>query len=349
MWRATLPQVWQVRSSAADPLPTLTFDEFESEIMHGRFRPVYLLYGPEVYLLRRALSLLKEKVPDSKTQSFNLSEYSARDSGVEEIVKSANTFPMMSPRRLVLVTDIKLLPETGQQALAAYVDSPQEKTVLVLAGEEIDRRTGFYRRLLESVCVVEFEKLKGVALERWAATYISSKGNRIASSSLAKLVDLAGSDLFTLAGEIDKLCLYAGSQKEIKDQDISALVQASRQRGIFDLTGAMGRKDRKQALMLLGNLLEAGEPPLRVITMMARHFRHIIIAKELISEGRNLQDIGNALQSRGYVLQELMKHAKSIDLDAARELYRRLALIDRSLKSTNPDERMLLEHLVCSL
>jgi DNA polymerase-3 subunit delta len=192
--------------------------------------------------------------------------------------------------------------------------------------------------------------MKNADLERWASSYLSRGGFRIASQSLAHLVDLAGSDLAALVGELEKLCLYAGEQKEIKEADILTLVQTSRQYGIFELTTAMGKRDRKLALKLLGNLLEAGEPALLIVTMMARHFRHLIIAKELLSQGRSQQDISTALQWRNtYFMPELMRHAKAIDLETARTLYRHVARVDRRFKSSSPDERLLLEHLICSL
>ncbi|MGD0310003.1 MAG: DNA polymerase III subunit delta [Acidobacteriota bacterium] len=331
-------------------MQTLSFHELESEIRSGRFQPVYLFFGPEVYLLRDALSLLKQKVPAPGTESFNCSEYSAPDLDVAEIVESANTFPMMSPRRLVLVADLDQLSPAGQDALVSYAESPQQKTVLVLNAGSIDKLAGFTKRMAEHAWVVQFGKMKDADLEQWASSYLSRRGFRIASQSLARLVDLAGSDLAALVGELEKLCLYAGEQKEIKEADILTLVQASRQHGIFELTTAMGKRDRKLALKLLGNLLEAGEPALYVVTMMARHFRHLIIAKELISQGRSQQDISTALQWKNtYFLPELMRHAKAIDLETARTLYRHVARVDRKFKSSSPDERLLLEHLICSL
>jgi DNA polymerase-3 subunit delta len=331
-------------------LHTLSFHELESEIRGGRFQPVYLFYGPEEYLLRHTLSLMKQKVPAPGTESFNCSEYNAPDPDAAEIVKSASTYPMMSPRRLVLVADLDHLSADGQDALVSYAQDPQQKTVLVLNAGTIDKLAGFDKRIAEHAWVVQFGKLKGAELERWASTYLSRRGFRISSQSLALLVDLAGADLATLVCEIDKLCIYAGKQKEIKESDILTLVQASRQHGIFELTAAVGKRDHKRALKLLGNLLEAGESALYIVTMMAWHFRHLIIAKELISQGRDQQEVSKVLQMKNdYFLPELMRQAKAIDVETARTLYRHVARIDRRFKSSSPDERALLEHLICSL
>jgi DNA polymerase-3 subunit delta len=330
-------------------LPTLTFDELEFDLERGRLHPVYLLLGPEEYLLRLAISALKAKAMPPEAQAFNLVQCSAREVPAAKIVHEANSFPLMFGCRLVLATDINELPAEGQEILGAYLTSPQKKTILVLTAGEFDRRTTFYRRLAENAYVVELQKLKGPALERWAGNMISRRGYRIAPAALKKLVDLAGSDLLSLENEIEKIILFTGKEKQILDATVDALVPATRQHGIFDLTAAMGRRDRKSALRLLGNLLETGEPALVIVSMMARHFRQILVAKEMLAEGRQPRDIGRAAQVPDFVLSEFLRQAQSLDPELMRNMYLRLARIDRSIKSSSPDERMLLEQLVCSL
>ena len=83
--------------------------------------------------------------------------------------------------------------------------------------------------------------------------------------------------------------------------------------------------------------------------MIARHFRQMIIAHELLAMGRTAQEIGRACQLPGFVLDEFMRQVKTTTPRAIRIMYQRLARIDRSIKSTSPDERMLLERWICSL
>jgi DNA polymerase-3 subunit delta len=310
---------------------------------------VYLFIGHEEYLLRQAVALLKEKAVPSDLQSFNVIQCSARETTGARIVAEANTFPMMSPRRLVMVTEIHELAAADLEPIAAYMASPQSRTVLALVAQELDRRTVFYKRMSEYACIVEFTKLKGPALERWAENQIAGRGYRISSGSLRKFVDLAGSDLLTLAGEIEKLILFAGSEKQIPDSAVDLLTPASRQHTIFELTGAIGRRDHKSALRLLGNLLESGEPPLMILTMLARHFRQVIIAQELLAAGRSSREIGRLAQIPDFILGEFLKQVQAIEKGAAGRMYRQLAQMDRRFKSTSPDERMLLQQLICSL
>ena len=348
-WPGDLRPASPARFSLANPLPILTFEDFESEAGQGRFRPVYLVFGPEAYLMRRAISLFKESAVPPETRAFNVAEFSGQGEDAEEILKEANTYPMMSQRRLVLVTEVAKLPEADLALLAEYARTPLEKTILVLVADELDRRSKFYRSMAESACLIECAKMKGVALERWTEALLARRGLRISAAARKKLVDLAGSDMISLANEIEKLILYAGQEKTIPEAAIDELVQASRLHGIFELTAALGKRDSKAALRVLGNLLEAGEASLGILAMMARHFRQVLIAQDLLKEGRPPAEIGRLIQIPEFALMEFLRQVRAVDPEIARTMYGRLAHADRSFKSTNPDERMVLEHLICSL
>jgi DNA polymerase-3 subunit delta len=162
-------------------------------------------------------------------------------------------------------------------------------------------------------------------------------------------VELVGSDLQTLASELEKVMLYAGPQKRIPDSTIDDLVRTSRQHGIFELIEAVGRRDRKKALLELANLLSMGEHPLVVVALMARQCRQVLIAKEYTLQRRHPREIGSAAQIPPFILERFLRQAREADGAAVQEMVMRLADIDRKLKSSAADGRMLLEHLICAL
>jgi len=326
-----------------------TLEELEDQLRRGAIRPIYLVLGPETFLNRQAIAAIQEKALSSDALTFNYTELSAQSASASEILEAANTFPLLSPRRLVIVTEIESLEAREQEQLLKYLDRPAEKTVLVLVAGELERRSAFYRTLREKACVIEFPKLKGTALERWADDYIRHRGFRTSSASLRKLVDLAGSDAQALVGEIEKLILYAGKVRQIPDAAVDELVLASRQHGVFELIGAVARRDLRAALGLLGNLLDSGEQPIAIVALMARHFRQVLIAKEMLSQGRNSREIMAAAQIPSWIVEDFLRQSRSFDLVTTKSLYDRLADADYRLKSSTVDGRMLLEGLICSL
>lgn len=311
--------------------------------------PLYLLLGAEDYFRSRAMNLLREKGVDPAALAFNYSVFDARDGQAMAALDLARTFPMMSPRRLVVLRDIESLQKQEHEAIAQYADDPQLKSMLVMTAAALDRRTVFYRILKEKAHIVECDVLKGASLAQWALQCARERGLDLPRNLADRLVELVGSDLNLLSNEIEKLALHSGPGGVKSAQAVEALVRSNRQHSIFELTGALGRRERKAALRLLNLLLDAGEPPLLILAMMARHFRQIIVAKEMLGEGRTEAEISRRAQVPGFVLAEFLKQARAIDLEVACSMYTRLSKADRWMKSLGVSERLILEDLACSL
>ncbi len=327
----------------------LTIDTLNQELKRRHFCPAYLLIGPELYLRNQAVKLLKRIVaPDAL--AFNFTEFQAKSSTSSEIAEAANTFPMMARVRLVLVHDVDGLPEPEQEGLVAYLQRPATHAVLVLIASDLDRRTAFCRRLFELCCVVEFPELKDYALKNWAEEFIRRQGRKISLAALNRLMDLAGADLLSLVNELEKLFLYAGDSKEISESMIDQLVSSSRAHKLYELTDSIGRRDRRNALRLIANLLESGEAPLRVSATLASHFRQVLIARELLDSGQtDSRIIAAAVQINPRWVDNLIRTARAIDSRTLRVMCLRTAEIDRQLKSSGIDQKLILESLVYSL
>jgi DNA polymerase III subunit delta len=324
------------------------FEAFEKDL-DGQLRPVYLLTGPEQFQCRQALKLLKAKVLAPGTEDFNFSEFTPGQSSIEEIKESLATYPMLSGYRLVLVQQAEKLKEYEQESLLKELKTLPRRNIAALVAPELDHRKKFYKTFCEKHCVADFQTLKGIALERWAAGFLKKRGYAATSVSIKKIVEIAGADMQTLAMELEKLMLHAGNSRNISDEAIEDLVRAGRQHGIFELINAVGRRDHESALRSLANLLGMGEHPLVIVTMLARQCRQVLITKECLCFGTSHKDIAAAAQIPFFILDQFIQQARAADADAVREMYIRLALADRKLKSTQLNGRAMLERLICGI
>jgi DNA polymerase-3 subunit delta len=323
-----------------------TLEELERDLASA-IRPVYLVLGPEEYLCDQALAILKNRIIKPDAADFDYSVFTAGDAHVAEILEAARIYPMLSPRRLVVVENTGKLKDAEAEKLLEGLSSISPRSTVILTAAELDKRKKFYKAFQKDFCLCEFPRLKGPALERWSETFVRKSGYRISSSALKRVVDVAGADMRTLASEFEKLMLYAGAEKNIPDAVIEDLVRASRQQSIFDLTNAVGRRDRTGSLRSLGNLLGMGEHPLVIVTMLARHCRQTLIAIEGLRERKNPRDIAAAAQIPPFAIDQFLSSARAVNPDTVRNMYTRLAEIDRQLKSSSLDGRALLEGLIC--
>ena len=192
-----------------------SLQELERDLKANDLRQVYLILGPEQYQCRSALDLLKNKAFQAESSAFDYSEFKAGEASMDEIIESANTFPMLAKRRVVILNGADELKEAEQDQLLDSVTNLSRRGLLILVAEELDRRKRFYKTLRERCCVAEFPKLKAFELEQWAEAFVRSRGYTLSLGGVKKIVELAGSDLQSLASELEKLLLYSGSQKNI--------------------------------------------------------------------------------------------------------------------------------------
>jgi DNA polymerase III subunit delta len=326
-----------------------TLQELERDVKANDIRTVYLVLGPEQYQSRLAIDALKNKALNSESIVFDYSEFKAGEASMDEVIESANTFPMLSKRRVVVLNGVENLNETEQGKLLDSCSNLSKRGLLILVADELDRRKRFYKAFREQYCVAEFPKLREFELEQWAQAFVRSRGYSLSPAALKKIVGLAGSDLQSLASEMEKLLLYSGNERNISDAVIDDLVRSSREHGIFELIGALGRRDRAGSLRSLANLLSMGENILVIVSMMARHCRQVLIAKECLQQGISPREIGSAAQIPPFLLDQFLRQARAADSIAIQTMHIGLADIDRRLKSSSADGRVLLEKLICAL
>ncbi len=324
-----------------------TLEDLERDLKTFGLRSVYAILGPEQYLCRQAVCLIKSQALAPDAGAFDFSEFRAGEDSINDILETANTYPMMSKKRVALVSAAERLSDSDQETFLAALPAVSTRGLIILLADEFDRRKKFYKTIRETACVAEFSSLKGAALERWADAYVRREGCQISPSALKNVLDLAGSDLQSLSTELAKLILFSGKEKNIPDSAIEELVRSSRQHKIFELLDAIGVRDRKGALRMLDSLLASGEAPIGIVAMMARHCRQVLIARDFLSQRMDAREIASKLQVLPFLADKFMRQVRSADPSAIREMYIRLAETDRRLKSSSGDGRTLLEQAIC--
>ena len=319
------------------------------ELDQGRLSPIYFLFGEETYLVSQALTILREKVVPAESRPFNYTSYSGATDRMSEALSVARTFPVISPHRMVVIEWIEEAPQDGRTALIEYLESPVDSTVLVLTARDMDRRTQLYKRLHREAHVLDFPKLKGRTLVSWVRTTVGEMGHSMSASTAEHLVDLCGPDLQVLRNELEKISLLHHAAELLPDEALDEVVTESRQHGIFEFIGALGSRNHKESFKLLGNLLQSGEKPLAVLGMMARHFRQVLIVKELEAAHRSRKEIMSAAQIPPFLMDSFVQQSRSIPADAAHRIYLKLADVDRRIKSSATDPKLLLESLIYGL
>lgn len=342
-----------------------------NSIQRGVLPPVYLFYGEEDFLFAEAVSALKQHLLDPGTAAFNLDELDGEKASPTSVAEAAVTLPVFAEKRLVLVRnpvffqsgkkekekekdkgkDKEEEESTGfaEQALLKYLADPLLSTCLVfLLKGSADKRRKLYKAVEKAGTVIELGPLKGEELTNWIREQVRKLGKTIEPRALEYIVLHADPALSNLRNELEKIALYLGDEKAITLSAAEKLVVKSSEANIFALVDNLGFRKAEGALLELKNLLENGEPPVRILFMIARHLRLLLAAKELQQRGYTEKQITAELAQHPFVTGKLLREGRSFSF-AALERSLSLALeCDLALKS-GMAPRLALEDLILKL
>lgn len=259
-------------------------------------KPVYLIYGPEDLLLEQAVERLKKRLATIADLDFNLDVFDGEQASPQEVLSAANTLPFMSDRRLVIVRRADRMGADALGTIADYAKDPNPQTTLVLVADKIARNMRIFKAVDALGGVAEY---KAPAKRDYARTVVSmfaDRGRRVGLDAAEVLVRAAGYDLRRLSVEIDKVLSYTGDETTLSREQIEEVMSTSAPTSIFDLLDAIGAKDCRLALRLLGRLVDEGESVHGMHAMSVRHVRNLLSTRALIERDEDLS--GTALVSR---------------------------------------------------
>ncbi len=307
---------------------------------------IYLLLGEETFLMQEAVQVLKDKSLEPGTREFNCDVFDAGDASAGTVRDAAEMLPMMSPRRLVVFRGVDDLKDKDWEALYPLLERPVESTTLVFTAETLDKRKKAFKKLSEASVLVELKRPYDNQLLDWIDYLAFRQGLKVAREAAALLKQFVGTNLTELNNELGKLKDYLGERTTIEPKDVLQVVSQTRVDRIFDLTDAIGRRDRATALHTLANLLEHGQSEVGVLAMITRHFRILSNLKDGQREGL----AGTRLLAKAgipnFLLNQYMEQIRHWDDSKIERTFNVLQDTDRALKSSSVPSHVWLENFV---
>lgn len=316
----------------------------------GRWDPVVVLVGSELFLAARAAKLLKKAVVGDGPRGFNDDVFHGPQVVAQRVIAAARTLPMMASARYVLIRDGDQIPSDQHDALASYVAAPSPSTCLVIVAEKLEAKSKIAKEAKKSGAWVDCEPLKGALLGRFTAGEAKRRGHPIEDDALAALLDSLGSDLAAIDDAIERLSLYVGEKgRAITLADVEASVVRIRVESIWRVVDAVAARNVRVALAGVGSLLDDREPPLRILATLARQLRMIARAKKALADGLRGADLAKAAGAPPFKARDLESSARKFDDDALRAAFRALSEADVALKGSKRPGEIVIEELVIAL
>ncbi|MDD4238178.1 MAG: DNA polymerase III subunit delta [Desulfotomaculaceae bacterium] len=306
------------------------FMEFDASLKRGVVAPVYLFYGEETYLRDLALVRLKEYFEQGGQADLDLDVdvIEGETTDPVEVAARAETLPFFAAKRLVVVKNPSFFksgkrggkagereepkPSRREAALLEYIKAPSPSTCLVFStGENVDKRKRLFQAIKKNGRELEFIYLSPGDLSRWVAKRAGQESRRFAPGAANALLDAAGPSLQALSLEIEKLINYTAGRELITIEEVRLLCRPRLEENIFAVMDAVGSKRYREALTGIKDMLAAKEPPLKILSMIARQFRILLMVRDLTERGCPAREIGERLKIHPFVAQKATAQSRN--------------------------------------
>ena len=136
----------------------------------------------------------------------------------------------------------------------------------------------------------------------------------------------------------------------VAEEDVQALVPAAREANVFTMVDAVVEGRVQLACQLLERAFQDGQTASGLFALILRHYRNLLLAKELAAAGLNAQQVGARLRIyNDFALNKLLDQASRASVPQLEASYRRLLEADSSIKRGIYSEELALELLVTDL
>ncbi|MFA5801467.1 MAG: DNA polymerase III subunit delta [Thermoleophilia bacterium] len=296
-----------------------------------KLKPVYLITGSDDPKIEKAVRRLKDRVISESGTDLNVDVFDAAEHSAHAVVQAAGTPPFGTGVRLVLVNSVGDWHKADKDVIAAFLADPVDYSCLALVGGGIRKNEAIYKAVIEVGQVLVYEAPRFAGLPVWAQEQAAQRHLKLGAREAQHLVGLTGSDQRAIVSELDKLSAYVG-KRAVESEDIDELCWVSRETKVWDMTDALGQRDREAVFRHLEELLAGHAAPASVFFSIARHLKNLC---EVVSAGERGEDLTRAAHALGlkpFPARKIAEQSRNFTADGLRRAVMILAELDADMK-----------------
>ncbi len=322
------------------------FRQLQQNLETREFPSLTLIYGEEEFLVAESLKLIRQKITEEASKDFNSDQFFAGSDAAVKVKDTAELLPMMASRRLVIFRDVEKLKDKDWNILTDILENPVSSTCLVLVANSVDKRKKFFKLCAKNGQIIELRRPYENQIPVWISYIAYNHELNLNKSAINLLHQIVGNQLTDINGEMLKLKQYVGDKKGISEEDILKVVSRLRIDSVFDLTEAIGKKDKIKALTVLANLLDHGQNEMATLALILRHIRILGALKAGVEEGLRGAKLCAKVGVPSFFLQKYLYQCEKWSLDQLSHTVHALHETDKAIKTSPVSSHIWLENFI---
>lgn len=336
----------------------ISIEELEKTLNQGNLFSIYLLYGEEKYLIENDVKKIK-KIFGELIKGINY--ILIDETNIDEIIPNIETPAFGYNKKLIIAKNTGLFKKEGKkkniklseirEKLNKYIndniDLINEGVILVFVEDEAEKND-IYLSFDKLGKVCKFDYQKPIELQKRIKSICQAYKVNIDSNVIQYFIEACGTSMQDLINEIRKLIEYAGESGKIKKEDIDKLSIKQIDSVIFDLTDNLGKKNIKNAMEVLRDLLYLKEPIQKILVTLYNHFKKLYLVKLAIKNNKDILTTLNLKPNQTFLVSKYKNQASYFDEKDLRNILKELADLDYKYKIGLIDINIGLETILCT-
>src|SRR5262245_25776552 len=291
------------------------------QLAQGTVASLYAVVGEEDLLRDMALGALKSALLGEGERDFNCDLFYGDDVSGAEIVACASEVAVFAARRVVVVKAADKLPARECDAILPYLKEPNDSSAVIFVAPKLDGRLKFTQALAKTAVTVDCSPLREAQWIPWLKQDADRVGIRLSQEAIELLKEICGGSLYSVRRELEKLAAYVSPGRTVTAGDVTTLRGTEPGASVFDLTLAIGARNRGRVLAILARNLEAGEAPLRILGSLSWQYRRLWKVKEILREGGREGEGARTLRMDPYKVRALLDQFPEAHMQEALRIF----------------------------
>lgn len=327
----------------------MDYYELINELGRGVFKAVYLFWGDEDFLIEESLKKITQVLLTPEETEFNLDIFYGNEVQGSQVLQTATSYPFLGERRLVIVKDFQRMKPSCVEIINRYIARSNSSTCLVLVATKLNFRLKHYKSLKSGSVPIEFKPLYDNQVAGWIKQYLKSKNYEISEEAARLIQESIGNSLRSIVNELEKVFLILDDRQKIMADDIRHVVGATRGYSVFELSDFIGAKQLDAAITTVSRMLELGESPIGILTMLTRFFGILLKIKHFSKINGNQGKIAAGAGVPSFFVNDYLKQSRNFSTKQLQNAFHLLLEADVALKSSAQKPRLILELLIIQL
>ena len=315
-----------------------------------KFKPIYVIAGKEESLVNQTCREMLDELVEPSQRATGLFNADPKEVEAADILDELRTAPFLTDKRVVVIKGADDFISNNRELLEKYFDNPCPTGILILTVNSWPGNTRLAKKLPNAGKLVTVTQPKTWQLPGRLVKYTSDAySKRLSKDAAELLVELTGDDLVRLYSEIDKLALFADSEKTITVEHVEKLIGHNRLFNAFAVIDKCLAGDAGAAVERLRSMFASNRSTeFTVVGAFAFQFRRMFNARVLLDKGVRPDVIAKQLRIWGNV-DKFFAQLRKMSLKQIGDRIQQLAGIDYAIKTGRTKPKVAIEQLVLKL